>query len=101
MTHLKLTLSCPTALGEQVVEYLLASEWLEAGLTTFAAQGHGRDFSQASLREKVRGRVDVLHIVALVPAALVTPLLDSLRARFRNPEMTYWTETVQALGDFA
>lgn len=101
MTHMKLTLSCPTALGEQVVEYLLGSEWLEAGLTTFVGQGHGRDFSQASLREKVRGRVEVLTIVALLPAAHVAPLLDALRARFRNPQMTYWTETVQTLGDFA
>lgn len=101
MTHMKLTLSCPAMLGEQVVEYLLISELLEAGLTTFAAQGHGRDFAQASLREKVRGRVDVLNIVALLPAANVAPLLDALRARFRNPQMTYWTETVHALGDFA
>lgn len=101
MTHVKLTLSCPTALGEQVAEYLLTSEWLQAGFTTFAGQGHGRDFSQASLREKVRGRVEVLAIVALVPAANIAPLLDALRARFRNPQMTYWTEPVSALGDFA
>jgi hypothetical protein len=101
MMHMKLTLSCPTMLGEQVVEYLLTSEWLEAGLMTFDAQGHGRDFSQASLREKVRGRVDALNIVALLPAAHVAPLLDALRARFRNPHMIYWTELVHALGDFA
>ena len=101
MTHAKLTLSCPTALGEQVAEYLLSVEWLEAGFTTFAGQGHGRDFSQASLREKVRGRVEVLNIVALLPAANVAPLLEALRARFRNPQMTYWTEPVHSLGDFA
>lgn len=101
MTHVKLTLSCPAMLGEQVAEYLLASEWLQAGFTTFAGQGHGRDFSQASLREKVRGQVEVLSIVALVPAANITPLLDALRARFRNPQMTYWIEPVDALGDFA
>jgi Protein of unknown function (DUF3240) len=101
MTHVKLTLSCPAMLGEEVVEHLLASEWLEAGLTTFAAQGHGRDFSQASLSEKVRGRVDVLSIVVILPAVNVAPLLDALRDRFRNPQMTYWTEPVHALGDFA
>lgn len=101
MTHLKLTLSCPAALGEQVTEYLRSSEWLEDGFTTFAGQGHGGDFSQASPREKVRGCVEVLRIVALLPAANVAPLLDALRARYRNPHMTYWTEPVQAFGDFA
>lgn len=101
MTHVKLTLSCPTALGEQVVEYLLTSEWMESGFTTIAAQGHGRDFAQASLREKVRGRVDNLNILAVMPAEKLTPLLDALRARFRNPHMIYWTEPVHAFGDFA
>ncbi len=101
MTHVKLTLSSPTALGEQVAEYLLASEWLDAGFTTFAGQGHGQDFSQASLREKVRGRVEVLNIVALLPTANVAPLLAALRARLRNSQITYWTEPVQSLGDFA
>lgn len=101
MTHVKLTLSCPAALGEQVVEYLLTSEWMESGFTTIAAQGHGRDFAQASLREKVRGRVDNLNILAVMPAEKLAPLLDALRARFRNPHMIYWTETVQAFGDFA
>lgn len=101
MTHIKLTLSCPTALGEQVVEYLLTSEWLESGFTTIAAQGHGRDFAQASLREKVRGCVDNLNILAVLPAENLAPLLEALRARFRNPHMTYWTEPVHAFGDFA
>ncbi len=101
MTHVKVTLSCPTMLGEQVAEYLLTSEWLEAGFTTFAAQGHGHDFSQASLREKVRGQMEVLNIVALLPAAHVAPFLEALRTRFRDPQMTYWAEAVQALGDFA
>jgi hypothetical protein len=101
MTHLKLTLSCPAALGEQVVEYLLGSEWLQSGFTTLAARGHGRDFAQASLREKVRGCVDNLNIFVILPAENLDPLLEALRARFRNPHMVYWTETVQAFGDFA
>ena len=101
MTHVKLTLSCPAALGEQIVEYLLTSEWLEAGFTTIATQGHGRDFSQASLREKVRGRIETLNIQAILPAENIAPLLGALRARFRNPHMIYWTEPVHAFGDFA
>lgn len=101
MSYVKLTLSCPTTLGEQVAEYLLDSEWLEGGFTTIAAQGYGRDFAQASLREKVRGCVDNLNILAVMPAENLPPLLEALRARFRNPHMIYWTEPVRDFGDFA
>lgn len=101
MIHVKLTLSCPKTLGEQVVEYLIASEWLDGGFTTIAAQGHGRGFAQASLRENVRGRVDNLNILAVLPSDNISPLLEALRARFRNPHMVYWTEPVHAFGDFA
>lgn len=101
MTHVKLTLSCPTVLGEQVADYLLSSEWLESGFTTIATQGHGRDFAQASLREKVRGQTESLNIFAILPAENLVPLLEALRTRFRNPHMIYWTEPVLAFGDFA
>ncbi|HEX2759384.1 MAG TPA: DUF3240 family protein [Rhizomicrobium sp.] len=101
MTHIKLNLSCPVGLGEQVAEYLLASEWLEGGFTTIAGQGHGHDFSQASLREKVRGHVQTQQIFAILPEENLAPLLEALRARFRTPHMTYWTEPVHAFGDFA
>lgn len=101
MTHIKLNLSCPVALGEQVAEYLLDSEWLEGGFTTIATHGYGHDFSQASLREKVRGHVQTLQIFAILPQGDLSSLLEALRARFPNPHMTYWTEPVQAFGDFA
>jgi hypothetical protein len=100
MSHLKITLSCPAMLGEQVIEYLLESEWMAGGFTTFSASGHGRDFVQASLREQVRGRVDTIVIVAILPAAGVPPLLTELKDRFPSPHMVYWTEQVHAFGDF-
>ncbi|HEU0163375.1 MAG TPA: DUF3240 family protein [Rhizomicrobium sp.] len=97
----KLSLVCPAILGEQLVEYLLESEWLDGGFTTLATQGHGRDFANASLREKVRGRVQSLTVVAILPAGNATALLDALRARFRNPHLVWWTEPVLGFGDFA
>ena len=69
-------------------------------LTTLAASGHGRDFASASLREKVRGRVDSTLIVTILPATDVQALLADLRQRFPTPHLVYWTEPVHAFGDF-
>lgn len=100
MSYVKLTLSCPSELGEQVVEALLEGEGPSSGFTTFAAGGHGRDFASASLREKVRGRVDTTVIVTVLPAADADALLADLRERFCTPHLVYWTEPVHAFGDF-
>jgi hypothetical protein len=100
MSHVKMTLSCPAGLGEQVVEALLESKRLTSGFTTFPASGHGRDFATASLREKVRGRVDTTLVVTVLPAADANDLLAELRERFPTPHLVYWTEPVHAFGDF-
>ena len=100
MSHVRLNLSCPAVLGEQVVEYLLESEWMEGGFTSFAGHGHGRDFANSTLAEKVRGRIHILTITAILPSAHVAPLLAALRERFRSPHLLYWTEPVLDFGDF-
>ena len=101
MSRIKLTLSCPCALAEQVTEVLLESEWVTEGFTTLDAGGHGADFATASLRERVRGRIETQLIIAVLPGAHAAPLLQELRERFRTPQMHYWTELVHDAGDFA
>lgn len=100
MTHVKLNLSCPAALGDQIVEYLLETGTLEGGFTSLPGHGHGGDFGAASLSEKVRGRVHVLTIMAILPEADVAPLLATLKQRFPSPHLIYWTEPVRQFGDF-
>ena len=100
MSHVKLNLSCPAALGDQLVAYLLESEWLDGGFTSLPGYGHGGDFSGATLAEKVRGRVHVLTIMAILPSQNVAPLLEALRQRFPSPHLVYWTEPVADFGDF-
>ena len=97
----KLVLSCPAAMTDVVVEFLLESEWDTRGFTTFQASGHGADFTNASLREKVRGSIDTVLVILILPASHVTPLLAELRGRFSSSQMHYWTEPVHDAGDFA
>ena len=101
MTLAKLVLSCPGAMADQVVEFLLASEWDTRGFTTVQAAGHGADFTNASLPEKVRGRIDTVLVILILPAPHVVPLLADLREKFRSSHMQYWTEPVHEAGDFA
>ncbi len=101
MTLTKLVLSCPGAMADLVVEFLLESEWDTRGFTTVQASGHGADFINSTLREKVRGSVDTVLIILILPAAHLAPLLAELRERFRTPQMHYWTELVHDAGDFA
>jgi hypothetical protein len=101
MNPIKLTLSCPRLLAEQVTETLLESTLVTGGFTTLEAGGHGADFAAASLREKVRGRVDTELVILVLPAANAAALLDELRRRFPTPQMHYWTEPVLDFGDFA
>ena len=101
MTLVKFTLSCPKALADPVMEYLLESEWLTDGFVTLAASTHGADFTDASLSERVRGRVDQIQISAIQPRDHVGPLLEALRARFRAPQMRYWIEPIHEFGDFS
>ncbi len=97
----KLVLSCPRALADTVVEFLLESDWDSNGFTTVEAAAHGADFVNASLREKVRGSMDTMLVILILPASHVAPLLEEMRGRFRAPQMHYWTEPVHESGDFA
>ncbi len=101
MSHVRLNLSCPQSLIEQVVEFLLEHETMIGGFTSLAAHGHGRDFASATLREKVRGRVQSTLLTAILPAENVAPLLQELRNQFRAPHLFYWTEPVLDFGDLS
>lgn len=100
MSHVKLTLSCPGGVGEQVVEALLESTELPGGFISFPASGHGHTFSGATLHEKVRGRTDITIITAILPVDDTGALLAKLRDRFPTPHLAYWTEAVHSFGDF-
>ena len=56
--------------------------------------------STATLAEKVRGRVHVLIIMAIMPSENTVPLLAALKQRFPSPHLFYWTEPVTDFGDF-
>lgn len=68
------------------------------GFTTFVAEGHGFDFSKASIRERVRGRVERCVLIAVMPRDRAARILEKIRAALPVPHMTYWLEPVLEFG---
>lgn len=68
------------------------------GFTTFEAEGHGFDFSKASMRERVRGRVERSVLMAVMPRERAARVLETIRETLPVPHMTYWLEPVLEVG---
>ena len=66
--------------------------------TVLSGDGHGIDFAQASVREQVRGRVQLRLLVMLLPESAVAEVLAYLRADLADARVQWWTEPVLAQG---
>jgi len=65
-----------------------------AGFTTWTVDGHGFGFGDATVSERVRGRVKRSMIVAVLDRKVAAGLLDEIAAKGAVPHLTYWTEPV-------
>jgi hypothetical protein len=68
------------------------------GFTTWLAEGHGFGFGDATLSERVRGRVKRSVIVAVLDRRVAAGLLDLIATRGAVAHLTYWTEPVDGFG---
>jgi hypothetical protein len=68
------------------------------GFTTWAADGHGFGFADATVSERVRGRVKRSVIVAVLGRRVAADLLDLIERKGAVAHLTYWTEPVDGFG---
>jgi len=94
----KLTIVFPASIEDTVTEALFAFEPPLGGFTVTNAEGHGQDFTRASVREKVRGRVARRMLFIVLPAVRIDELIRRLRDTVRHPEAAYWIEPVDGFG---
>ena len=95
LVHLNLVF--PPALEDAVTEALMADPALP-GFTLLHAEGHTGDFARASIREKIRGRVDQRVIWVLIEAERLEQVLAHLRQRITSSDVRWWVESVWASG---
>jgi hypothetical protein len=93
-----LTLALPADLEEEVLDHLAGHpEWV-SGFSIVHAEGVGGGTHLRSTMEQVRGRARRRLIQLLMRGEHVTPLVESLRATFRTPEIAWWTAPLTGFG---
>lgn len=94
----RLTILAPIVLEEPLVDALLNLRPALPGFTTMNASGHGARFDDASIRERVRGRIERSLLWLVLPADDVSRVLQHLRSSMPHPEIVWWVEPVESMG---
>lgn len=97
----RLTVLVPVDLEEPLLEALLDMRPALPGFTTLAVSGHGERFDGASVRERVRGRIERCMLWLVLPAEDVTRVLKQLRESMPHPDIVWWVEPVEDMGRLA
>ncbi|MEZ5857096.1 MAG: DUF3240 family protein [Hyphomicrobiaceae bacterium] len=94
----KLTLVYPIDAEDRVLELLLESQPPLGGFATWRAEGHGQDFTHASVAERVRGRVSRGMLVMVQERNRIDRLLSEIGSVAPIAHLAYWLEPVLEFG---
>ena len=100
MSELCLTLLCPPAVEEKLLDLLL----MFPGRTVFtstATAAHGLTHENLDQTEQVLGRAHATEIQVIFAAADKAALLEALRREFAGAGLRYWVTTVVEAGEIA
>ena len=100
MSELCLTILCPPAVEEKLLDLLLLSPDTAVFTSTRTAV-HGLALGSLDQTEQVLGRAFATQVQLLIPDAARQPLLDSLRAQFAGAGLRYWITPVSEAGEIA
>ena len=100
MSELCLTLLCPPAIEEKLLDLLLM---LPGGtvFTSTATAAHGLTHENLDQTEQVLGRARATEIQVIFAAADKAALLEALRREFAGAGLRYWVTTVVEAGEIA
>jgi len=100
MSELCLTLVCPPAIEEKLLDLLLLSPDVMF-FTSTATAAHGLAHENMDQTEQVLGRARTTELQVLLAAANKTALLEALRQQFSGAGLRYWVTTVAEAGEIA
>lgn len=100
MSELCLTLVCPPAIEEKLLDLLLLSPEVTFFTSTVTA-AHGMAHENMDQTEQVLGRANATQIQVLIAAANKSPLLDAIRREFAGAGVRYWVTTAAEAGEIA
>lgn len=100
MSELCLTLICPPAVEEKMLDLLLLSPNVTF-FTSTATAAHGMAHEDLDQTEQVLGRARATKIQVIFAAADKAALLDAIRQQFSGAGLRYWVMTVAETGEIA
>ncbi|MBN8765270.1 MAG: DUF3240 family protein [Thiobacillus sp.] len=100
MSELCLTLLCPPAVEEKLLDLLLMSP-NAAVFTSAPTAAHGLDHGNLSQTEQVLGRAHATQIQVIFAAADKTSLLEQIHQEFAGAGLRYWLTPVLEAGEIA
>lgn len=100
MSDLCLTLLCPPAIEEKLLDLLLLSP-NAAIFTSAPTAAHGLAVGNLSQAEQVLGRAQATQIQVICAADDKAALLDDIRRQLGGVGLRYWVTTVVEAGELA
>ena len=100
MSELCLTLICPPAVEEKLLDLLLLSPNVTV-FTSTATAAHGMAHDNLDQTEQVLGRARATGIQVIVAASDKAALLEAIRQQFSGAGLRYWVTTVAEAGEIA
>ena len=100
MSELCLTLLCPPAVEEKLLDVLLMSPNATVFTSTPTA-AHGLAVGNLTQTEQVMGRAQATEIQVIFAVAEKTKLLEHIRQQFAGAGLRYWLTTVIEAGEIA
>lgn len=100
MAELCLTILCPPAFSEQVLDTLLTMPEI-AIFTSSAASAHGLEHSVLSATEQVLGMARMTRVEALLSQANRDQILARLCSELSGTGLKYWISPVIEAGEFS
>ena len=98
MSELCLTLLCPPAIEERLLDLLLLSTNATV-FTSTATAAHGLAHVNLDQTEQVLGRARATEIQVIFAATEKTMLLEALRQQFAGAGLRYWVTLVVEAGE--
>ncbi|MDP3513187.1 MAG: DUF3240 family protein [Sulfuritalea sp.] len=100
MSELCLTLLCPPAIEEKLLDLLLLSPAVTFS-TSRTTAAHGLAHENLDQTEQVLGRARATEVQVIVAVAEKTALLDAIRQEFAGAGLRYWVTTIVETGEIA
>lgn len=100
MSELCVTLLCPPAIEEKLLDLLLMSSTSMLFISTPTA-AHGLAHENLNQMEQVLGRAQSVQVQVIVADAGKAALLDALRRQFSRTGLRYWVTPVLEAGEIA